>query len=72
MLNEVWYWSSQITIKKTQIKNVFEIKFSSPSDIDYAMNEAPWEISKFLLILRRWKVGKTFEKIDFKHENFWM
>ena len=70
-LDEVWYWSSIITVKITEIQNVFEIKFSSTSDIRYTMNGAPWEIGKSLFILKNQEPGKTLEQI-FKYKNFWV
>ena len=39
-LYEVWFWSSIITVKITEIQNVFEIEFSKTFDIRYAMNGA--------------------------------
>ena len=40
-LYEVWFWSSVITVKTTEIQNVFEIEFSKAFDMHYAMNGAP-------------------------------
>ena len=60
-LYEIWYQSSIINVKTTEIQNVFKIEFSSVSDIRYGMNGAPWEIGKSLYILKSWKPGKTLE-----------
>ena len=50
-LDEVWYWSSIITVKTIEIQNVFEIEFSKTSDMCYAINRALWEIDTSLFIL---------------------
>ena len=39
-LDEVWFWSSVIIVKTTEIQNVFEIEFSKKSYMRYAMNGA--------------------------------
>ena len=68
-LDEVWFWSSVITVKTTKIQNVFEIEFSKMSDTRYAMNRVPWEIDTSLFILQSWELEKTLKEM-FKYENF--
>ena len=70
-LEELWYWSSIITIKTTEIQNVFEIEFSKTSDMRYTMNGAPQEIDTSLFILQSWELEKTLKEM-FKYENFWV
>ena len=70
-LDEVWFWSSVITVKTTKIQNVFEIEFSKMSDTRYAMNRVPWEIDTSLFILQSWELEKTLKEM-FKYENFWV
>ena len=70
-LDEVWFWSSVITVKIIEIQNVFEIEFSKTSDMRYAINRALWEIDTSLFILQSWELEKTLKEM-FKYENFWV
>lgn len=68
-IQSVWKFTFELSIKDASL-NTFLFHFGSPDHKVHVLDQSPWNIKGFLLILREWSPNATISSMEFSRASF--
>lgn len=65
-----WHFIRQLEVEELDATR-FIFGFPSIKFRDRIIQQSPWNIKGYLLVLKIWEVGDTIDEVDFSHSLFW-